>query len=61
MTQASRDGFSQKALTFAVNLRTRCPTWEPASNLPSGEVKKISKCKHKLVERAFIGAEAEED
>ncbi|ETL48048.1 hypothetical protein L916_02297, partial [Phytophthora nicotianae] len=37
------------------------PTWEPACNLPSNEVKKYRKRKRRKVERPYIEAEGEED
>ncbi|KAG3010321.1 hypothetical protein PC119_g13584 [Phytophthora cactorum] len=37
------------------------PTFEPAANLPSSEIKKYRPCKRRKVERAYIEAEAKED
>ncbi|POM79672.1 Hypothetical protein PHPALM_2597 [Phytophthora palmivora] len=37
------------------------PTWEPAVNLPSNDIKKYRKRKRTQVERAYIEAEAQED
>ncbi|OWY90786.1 hypothetical protein PHMEG_00040929 [Phytophthora megakarya] len=37
------------------------PTWEPATNLPSAEVKKYRKRRRNKVERKFIEAEAHEE
>jgi hypothetical protein len=37
------------------------PTYEPAENLPSNEIKKFRKRKRKQVERAYIEAEAHEE
>ncbi|KAG2789927.1 hypothetical protein PC129_g18753 [Phytophthora cactorum] len=37
------------------------PTWEPAANLPSSEIKTYHKRKRLKVERAYIEAAAEED
>ncbi|ETP27584.1 hypothetical protein F442_23140 [Phytophthora nicotianae P10297] len=37
------------------------PTWEPAANLPSGELRKYLQRKRRKVERAYIEAEAEEE
>ncbi|KAE9033309.1 hypothetical protein PR001_g7998 [Phytophthora rubi] len=37
------------------------PTWEPASNLPSGEIKKYRQRKRRKVEKTYIEAEAVEE
>ncbi|GMF46048.1 unnamed protein product [Phytophthora fragariaefolia] len=37
------------------------PTYEPAGNLPSGEINQYRRRRHHLVERTFIEAEAKED